>query len=295
MITSRNFKNMNKNLLMQDIKCNFQGMKPVATSSELDNVIEIYSTAISGLIDRYAPLRTRHIKLRPQASWLTADIMEEKKRKRRLERQWRRSKSMGDKELHKNQRNRYNRMLNEAHARYLSKLVSENSSDPKSLFKMIDNLLNRKKKSPLPDHSSASELAASFNTYFIDKVTVIDQSLEEGNQTQNISAVVIEESRYQIGLRNFKNILEEDVLKFIKNAQKKSCLIDPIPTWLLVQCQTSIILIITTIINSSISLSYMPFSLEVAMIIPALKNSSMSKIFKNFRPISNLKVHLQTY
>ena len=35
MITSRNFKNMNKNLLMQDIKRNFQGMKPVATSSEL--------------------------------------------------------------------------------------------------------------------------------------------------------------------------------------------------------------------------------------------------------------------
>ena len=42
---------------------------------------------------------------------------------------------------------------------------------PKSIFKMIDNLLNRKKKSPLPDHSSASELASSFNTYFIDKVT----------------------------------------------------------------------------------------------------------------------------
>ena len=289
MITSRNFKNMNKYLLMQDIKRNFQGMKPVATSSELDNVIENYSTAICGLIDRYAPLRTRYIKLRPQAPWLTADIMEEKKRKRRLERQWRRSKSMGDKELYKNQRNRYNRMLNEAHTRYLSKLVSENSSDPKSLFKMIDNLLNRKKKSPLPDHSSASELAASFNTYFIDKVTVIHQSLEEGNQTQNISAVVNEESRYQIGLRNFKKISEEDVLKFIKNVPKKSCSIDPIPTWLLVQCQTSIIPIITTIINSSISLSYMPFSLKVAMIIPALKNSSMSKIFKNFRPISNLK------
>ena len=99
--------------------------------------------------------------------------------------------------------------------------MNENSSDPKSLFNLIDNLLNRKKKSPLPDHSSASELAASFNTYFIDKVTVIHQSLEEGNQTQNISAVVIEESRYQIGLRNFKNISEEDVLKFIKKCPKE--------------------------------------------------------------------------
>ena len=79
--------------------------------------ISNYCTAICGLIDRYAPLRTRYITLRPQAPWLTADIMEEKKRKRRLERQWRRSKSMGDKELDKNQRNRYN----EAYGRYLSK------------------------------------------------------------------------------------------------------------------------------------------------------------------------------
>ena len=71
MITSRNFKNMNKNLLMQDIKRNFQDMKPVATSSELD-VIENYGTAIFGLIDRYAPLRTRYIKLRPQALHCTA-------------------------------------------------------------------------------------------------------------------------------------------------------------------------------------------------------------------------------
>ena len=67
MITLRSFKNMDKNFLMQDIKRNFQGMKPVATSSKLDNVIENYSTAICGLIDRYAPLRTRYIKLRPQA------------------------------------------------------------------------------------------------------------------------------------------------------------------------------------------------------------------------------------
>ena len=63
MITSRNFKNMNTNLLMQDIKRNFQSMKPVATSSELDNVIEKYSTAICGLIDICAPLRTRYVKL----------------------------------------------------------------------------------------------------------------------------------------------------------------------------------------------------------------------------------------
>ena len=288
MITSQNFKNVNTNLLIQDIQCNFQNLKPADTFSELDDTIESYNTVISGLIDKYAPLKTRYIKLRPQAPWLTPELMEEKKRKRRLERRWRRSNLIEDRVMYRNQRNRYNRMLNEAHTRYFSTLVSENSRDPKALFKMIDTLLNKKKQSPLPDYTSASELASKFNTYFIDKVIEIHQSLEEINQIQNNHAVS-EEGRYKTVLSYFSNVSAEDVLKIIKKSPKKSCSIDPIPTWLLVQCQSFFIPIITTIINSSISLSYMPYSLKTAMIIPSLKKASMSIIFKNFRPISNLK------
>ena len=102
-------------------------------------------------------------------------------------------------------------MLNEVYTRYLSNLVSENFRDPKALFKMINTLLNKKKQSLLPDHSSAIELAATFNTYFIDKVTLIQQSLEELDHTQNI--VVVEERRYKIGLRNFNNISEEVLIQ----------------------------------------------------------------------------------
>ena len=82
-------------------------------------------------------------------------------------------------------------MLNESHTRYLLNLVSKNSRYPKALFKMINTLLNKKKQSQLPDHSSASELAATFNTYFIDKVTLIHQSLEELNHTQSYNVVII--------------------------------------------------------------------------------------------------------
>ena len=138
------------------------------------------------------------MKLRPQAPWLTSDLMEEKKRKRRLQRRWRRIKSIEDKEIYRNERNRYNIMLNEVHTRYLSTLVSENSRDSKALFKMINTLLNKKTGSPLSVHWSASDLVSTFNTYFIDKVTLIHQSLEELNHTQNI---VVEERRYKIGRR----------------------------------------------------------------------------------------------
>ena len=60
------------------------------------------------------------------------------------------------------------------------------SETQKLLFKIINTLLNKKKQSLLPDHSSGSELAATFNTHFIDKVTLIQQSLEELDHTPKI-------------------------------------------------------------------------------------------------------------
>ena len=64
---------------------------------------------------------------------------------------------------------KYNKLLNRAHSEYYSNLVLENSNNPKSLFKVIDTLLNNKKKLPLPDHSSAIQLASSFGNFFYEK------------------------------------------------------------------------------------------------------------------------------
>ena len=103
-----------------------------------DDMIRSYN--IYQELSTNTPHLRHYIKLRPQAPWLTSDLMEEKKRKRRLERRRKQWKAIEDKEIYRNQRNRYNRMLNEAHTGYLSNLVSENSRDPKVLFKMLNTL-----------------------------------------------------------------------------------------------------------------------------------------------------------
>ena len=81
---------------------------------------------------------------------------------------------------------------------------------------------------------------------------------------------------------------EEQIWTIIHKSPKKSCL-DPLPTWLLIKCKIAITPIIRSTINSSLNLYHVPESFKLAAIMPLLKQVNMEPIFKNYRPVSNLK------
>ena len=255
----------------------------------LNYLITLYDEKLTDLIDKHAPLKKRYVHVRPKAPWMNGCIFEEKRIKRKLERGWRISKLEGDRKKYTDQRKRYNKLLIDAHTQYFSRLVSENSGSPSDLFKIIDSLLNNAdKKRPLPEHTSAYTLASKFNDFFLQKVKAIHGNLETVNSNQNYGPIT-DEKRYHSTLTCFKQLSEEDVSKLISASSKKSCSLDPIPTWLLVKCQPAIMPVITRIINSSISLSHMPNALKSSVVAPILKKAGLSLILKNFRPVSNLK------
>ena len=84
-----------------------------------------------------------------------------------LERRWRYRKTDESKKAFEEQMKNYNKLLNRARIEYYSNYALENSNNPKSLFKVT--LLNNKKKLPLPDHSSAIQLASTFENFFYEK------------------------------------------------------------------------------------------------------------------------------
>ena len=61
------------------------------------------------------------------------------------------------------------------------------------------------------------------------------------------------------------------------------------PTWLLTKCHSEFNQIITTIINASLELCQVSNILKSALVTPFLKKAGLSLIFKNVRPVSNLK------
>ena len=61
------------------------------------------------------------------------------------------------------------------------------------------------------------------------------------------------------------------------------------PTWRLAKCHSEFNPVITTIINASLELCHVSNILKSALVTPFLKKAGLSLIFKNFRPVSNLK------
>ena len=84
---------------------------------------------------------------------------------------------------------------------------------------------------------------------------------------------------------------EREVESFVDTIGKKSCDLDPIPESILKECKTTLLPVLTNIVNVSLQSASMPAALKEAMIKPKLKKDNQdSKDYPNFRPISNLKV-----
>ena len=113
--------------------------------------------------------------------------------------------------------------------------------------------MSNSKENILPDHESEIELAERFNEYFMVMVFVIHKNLEGLRTTSN--SYTEEIRKYQVALTHFRETSEDDVARLIQKSPKKSCSLDPIPTWLLNKCKATFTPTITRIVNSSIKFS----------------------------------------
>ncbi len=78
--------------------------------------------------------------------------------------------------------------------------------------------------------------------------------------------------------------------KLVKSAKPTTCMLDPIPSKLLKEVLPEVIDPLLAIINSSLSLGYVPKTFKLAVIEPVVKKKTQldPKDQVNYRPISNL-------
>ena len=92
-----------------------------------------------------------------------------------------------------------------------------------------------------------------------------------------------------VRLRKFKCVGYQELLDIINHLASKTCELDPIPSWLLLDCADLLGPTIMRIVNLSLASSIMLPTLKQALIRPLLKKPSLDhQQYKNFRPISNL-------
>ena len=88
-------------------------------------------------------------------------------------------------------------------------------------------------------------------------------------------------------LTSFGQVCAAVVTKVIQSMTNKSCLLDPIPTWLLKSCLPELVPVTTKIINTMFENGTVPVELKQAILSPILKKLDHQN-FNNFRPVSNL-------
>ena len=285
-IRTRKLKSMNINNFKVDLRntLNIDGVECTMQPKEkLDELINVFNSSVN-VLDKHAPLQQRTITVREPTPWGTADIRYEKRKRRKLEKRWKKSKLSVDYELYKEQKNKVNTLLTKLKNESMAKIIQENAGDSRTLFKVVNNAVKGKQETPLPEHTDDGDLANDFNHFFTKKVATIRSKFDK-----NHKALYERKTFTGTPLNEFKSLTTEQVkVLILKQKCKHNLKLDPVPVYLMKECIDEYLPIITKIINTSLEIGVVPNILKHALIKPLLKKLNLELQKKNYRPVSNL-------
>ena len=109
--------------------------------------------------------------------------------------------------------------------------------------------------------------------------------------TQHEPPPVIHDVESSVSMSLFQCVTEAGVLKLIRDMPNKQSWSDPVPTWLLKECSSSLSPFLTALFNASLSSGVFPSPFKIAIVTPLLNKSDLDcNVPQSYRPISNLPV-----
>jgi len=126
-------------------------------------------------LDRFAPLQTRTRRCgKTENRWLSTTAREAKRRRRRLERRYAKSRSSTDRRAYRGACRAANRVIREALSSYIRRQVDEAAaSSPRLLWQTVGRLLHPSSNDNWFDGMATAALADGFSAFFMDKVCLL--------------------------------------------------------------------------------------------------------------------------
>jgi len=257
-------------------------------ASTLAPYLDQFSSTLTALLDKHAPLKTTSCLSRPHKPFITPEIKKEKSKRSKLETIFRRNKTPQNDTNFKEQAKIVSKLITAARRTFFRNTISTCSQQPKKLWKTLDNLLCRKPPPSLPNSTCPASLASAFLQYFNDKVTNLCARFTPLTPTliQNLNPPPLSAPP---PLSDFCPASCLEVRNAILSSSNSTSPLDLIPTKLLKSCIDSLLPPITTIINLSLAEGTFPASFKTAIVKPLLKKYSLPHDdLASYRPISNL-------
>jgi len=261
------------------------------SSTGCNELVQLYSEGIHGIVTSHAPLCHKTITVRPHSPWYTQELREAKHLKRKLERQWRHTGLVVHHQLYRQQCIKINKLLSKAKLDFYSEKIVACENDQRMITRVAKELMGDKTSVILPQHSSAKVLAEQFCSFFGQKIRAIREELDSVSlPSSSTSATMVDEDGFNgQELCVFQPASQDEIRKLISHAPTKSCELDPLPTWLLKTCIDELVPVITSVVNSSLISGVVPLDFKSAIVRPLLKKTGLdTENLKNYRPVSNL-------
>ena len=259
------------------------------TTMDLVSLVNEYD-CLHTILDNHAPIKSREITLRPKAPWYTNEIDDKKRIRRQLERKWHKTRMNADWNRYKQQCYAVNKLIDSSKSAYYTDLINNGSSEQKTLFRTVSNLLHTNTIIRYPSSPDPMSLANSFSDFFTQKIVKIRGDIEDELLIKNIENPIPDADSCPYEFHTFREVGKDEVLHLIQRVATKSCSLDPLPVVMLNHCFKDILPVVARIINLSLESGTMPDSLKIAVVQPLLKKYNLSyEKFCSFRPISNLK------
>ncbi len=274
-----------KSICIQDFKQDLQESKLLQdTNLDLDEMVELYNSTLTNLLDKHAPSTLKTVRVKPNAPWYCDEICAAKQKRREAERKWRKSRLTVHREIYRQTRNDVNRVIREVKAKFHHDTIASNLKNPKALWSHMSRLLGKEKNHALPKAETDDALVTSFNDFFSDKINKIMSGFppcsEDEHDAEQFSGSMLE---------CFQLLSEAQVLKIIEESNPTTCELDPIPTSLLRELTDVLLPVITSIMNTSLQTGTVPKDFKSAVVKPLLKKANLNENdFRNYRPVSNL-------
>ena len=243
MVSYRRYHRIDINQFRKDLRNIPFVLSPAGTATEL---YDQYRADVTQVLDKHAPIISRMAK-RQSDEWLSESYRMARSLRRQFERMWRKHKTLSNRSRLRKQIAWCNRLANKDKGSYYANLITANSEDPKKLWQSLRKVLHRTSETVLPAHSSEKSLADTFASFFTNKISKIRDTFSASGSFNDTPDYV------PPAFNTFKPVTEDEVRKCINESPTKSCLLDPIPTFLLMDCLDILLPSITKLVNYSLS------------------------------------------
>lgn len=140
--------------------------------------------------------------------------------------------------------------------------IAESAGDTKKQFNIVNSLCKVDDRyDALPTHDSPRSLANDFGAFFIKKIELIQQDIDKIVVNQPEVQVQPPHARFE----RFSKLTEDNVQHIIMSSSNATCVLDPIPTWLLKSCSDILMPVITQMLNLSLLEGHVPISWKNAV------------------------------